>query len=104
MGLEDVGVRFVSEGYAQFMTQIGDASLAIINMGKSMTQNKLQALQILDGMMKTMGDSATSYATSAQGAATANEVLVQSFKELATFSQKPSLKNVFGGIFEGIGG
>lgn len=81
MGLEDVGVIFVSKGFADFMKNMSKAAAAITNMG-NMTQNRLKALQMANDVMAKIAKSASNIAVSNDKLKISQQQTIQSTNNL----------------------
>jgi hypothetical protein len=107
MALEPAGVEFVAKGFNDFIRNIGEASKAIVSLGR-MTENRLAALRELNDIMATAGDSAANFAKSVNRStgqaavgsnASANKIL-SAFTRISKGAG--TLGNEIGGIFKGI--
>jgi tape measure domain-containing protein len=78
--LDTTGVRFVSDNFQGFLSDLGKATQAITNFGR-MTQNRLAALKHLEGAIKS-----TSSAVARE--ASANAKLGSSYNRLLTEKQR----------------
>jgi hypothetical protein len=107
MALEPAGVEFVAKGFDDFIRNIGEASKAIVSLGR-MTQNRLAALRELNDIMATAGDSAVKFAESVNRSTGQAAVSsgISANKILSSFTRitrgAGALGNEIGGIFKGI--
>lgn len=87
MGLEDVGVVFISKGFQSFISNLGKASRSITDFG-NMTKNKIQALRILNDTAVILSNDFKKMQTSADRVAISQQRTAQSANYLKTAQEK----------------
>lgn len=87
MGLEDVGVVFISKGFQNFISNLGKANRSITDFG-NMTQNKLRALKTLNDTAVILSNDLKKVQTSADRVTISQQRTAQSANYLKTAQEK----------------
>jgi len=97
MPLTPTGVEFKSEGFNDFIKNMGEAAKTIVSFGR-MTQNRLQALRELNTILETATKQFKSYAQAGGDAVKINDALADSFDAVSEGG------NILANIINGLGG